>query len=149
MRGVKSKVLHKEVIEKYRVMQDVGAPSSRPSCLATPSLESQSSVRARYKDDQDMPMSGLENPYEKEAPRCILCQKDVQLDYKNTRLLSQFVSSHTGRIYGRQITGLCLFMQKRVAKLIKRSQFFGFMPYELKDPHFLKDPKLFDPFKRK
>ena len=45
--------------------------------------------------------------------------------FQNTRLLSQFVSPHTGQIYGRQVTGLCLFMQKRISKLIKRSQFFG------------------------
>ena len=39
--------------------------------------------------------------------------------------LSQFVSPFTGRIYGRHITGLFDHMQKRVAKLIKRSRSFG------------------------
>ena len=44
---------------------------------------------------------------------------------QNVRLLSQFTSSYTGRIYDRGVTGLCLFMQKRVAKLIKRARMFG------------------------
>jgi len=142
MRGVKSVVLHKDVIDDYRQKQRSDAhkdPESSLSQLAS----------HRLANHVDMPLADLENPYSKPAPRCILCEKDVELDYKNVRLLSQFVSPHTGQIYGRSVTGLCLFMQKRIAKLIKRSQYFGFMPYKLKDPRFLRDPKLFDPFRRK
>ncbi|ESN99876.1 hypothetical protein HELRODRAFT_84013, partial [Helobdella robusta] len=95
------------------------------------------------------PVVSMENPFLKPAERCILCKHDIPLDYKNVRLLSQFTSPHTGRIYDRGITGLCLFMQKRIAKVIKRSRYFGYMPYEMKDPKYVTDPKLFDPFKRR
>ncbi len=102
----------------------------------------------REQSNKDMPLSGLPNPYEPPAKRCIICQHNVHVDYKNVRLLSQFVSPHTGQIYGRHITGLCVFMQRYIAKCIKRSRISGFMPYVLKDPHYITDPKLFDPFKR-
>jgi small subunit ribosomal protein S18 len=141
MRGVQSKVLHKEVIDNFRLkkhqeQQKAFQQETQPEipCAVT---------------DEDMPVPGLENPYAKPAPKCILCDHNIELDYKNSRLLSQFVSPHTGRIYGRQITGLCIFMQRHVAKLIKRSRYFGFMPYVHKDPRYLRDPKLFDPFRRK
>jgi len=97
----------------------------------------------------DKPISSLPNPYSKPPAKCILCEHKVDLDYKNVRLLTQFVSPFTGQIYGRHITGLCTFMQSRVTRLIKRSQFFGYMPYTMKTPEYMKDPKLFDPFKRK
>lgn len=44
---------------------------------------------------------------------------------QNVRLLSQFVSNHTGMIYHRGITGLCIPMQKHIASLIKTSRAFG------------------------
>lgn len=66
-------------------------------------------------------------------------------NYKNVRLLSQFQSPHTGRIYGRHITGLCKSKQEQVEKEIMKAQVAGFMPYYLKSPEFLADPKLFDP----
>ncbi|XP_058879661.1 small ribosomal subunit protein bS18m-like isoform X4 [Acipenser ruthenus] len=62
----------------------------------------------------------------------------------NDMLLSQFVSPHTGRIYGRHITGLCGKKQKEVSKAIKRAHHMGFMPVTLKEPAFLKDPNVCD-----
>ncbi|BHF57392.1 28S ribosomal protein S18c, mitochondrial [Sparganum proliferum] len=67
----------------------------------------------------------LTDPYEPPKKKCFLCKNNVDLDYKNVRLLSQFVSPYTGRIYGRHITGLCIPMQKRISQLIKRSRKFG------------------------
>ncbi|XP_041370507.1 uncharacterized protein LOC121384259 [Gigantopelta aegis] len=99
------------------------------------------------KMEGDLPLKDMPNPYTKERKKCLLCKHDVELDYKNTRLLSQFVSPFTGRIYGRKITGLCIPMQQRVSKLIKRSRKCGFMPFIIKDASYLQDPKLFDPFK--
>jgi len=46
-------------------------------------------------------------------------------DYKNTRMLSQFISRFTGRIYGRHITGLCRHKQDHVEKEIKKSREAG------------------------
>jgi hypothetical protein len=41
------------------------------------------------------------------------------------RLLSQFVSPYTGRIYGRHITGLCKQKQKLVEEEIEKAQVCG------------------------
>ncbi|CAI9545039.1 unnamed protein product [Staurois parvus] len=84
----------------------------------------------------------MENPFQEPPQKCILC--DVPVDYKNVQLLSQFVSPHTGRIYGRHITGLCSRKQKAVSKAIKKAHVMGFMPVTYKDPAFLKDPKIFN-----
>lgn len=58
--------------------------------------------------------------------------------------MSQFQSPYTGRIYGRHITGLCEKKQEKVEGEILKSQNAGLMGYYLKDPSFIKDPKLFD-----
>ena len=50
---------------------------------------------------------------------------DLYLFFQNVRLLSQFVSPYTGRIYGSSVTGLCHPMQSRVAKLINRARRLG------------------------
>lgn len=46
-------------------------------------------------------------------------------DYKNTRMLSQFISRFTGRVYGRHITGLCRHKQEQVEKEIIKSKEAG------------------------
>ncbi|PAA53229.1 hypothetical protein BOX15_Mlig024874g2, partial [Macrostomum lignano] len=93
--------------------------------------------------DPDMPLADMPDPYKKPIKKCVLCRQDVPLDYKNARLLSQFVSPYTGRIYGRHITGLCQPMQERVAELVKKSQKFGYMSQNIKETFFLSDPALF------
>ncbi|XP_072261429.1 small ribosomal subunit protein bS18m [Pyxicephalus adspersus] len=97
------------------------------------------SSESSQKTSEDIPVQ-LENPFKEPPKRCILCE--IPIDYKNVQLLSQFVSPHTGRIYGRQITGLCNKKQKEIAKAIKRTDTMGFMPVTYKDPAFLKDPKI-------
>lgn len=87
----------------------------------------------------DMPIK-MENPYKQPAKTCILC--NVNVDFKNVQLLSQFISPHTGRIYGRHITGLCGRKQKEVTKAIKKSRSMGFMSVTLKDPLFIQDPDI-------
>lgn len=86
----------------------------------------------------------IENPFTRESKQCILCRLDIKLNYKNARLLSQFQSPFTGRIYGRHITGLCKQKQKDVERAIIKSQCVGFMPVYHKAPEFLADPKLYD-----
>nr|XP_027220597.1 28S ribosomal protein S18c, mitochondrial-like [Penaeus vannamei] len=92
----------------------------------------------------DMPVE-MPNPYEREKLQCILCNYNVHLDYKNVRLLSQFVSPFTGQIYGRHITRLCRRQQSILEREIEKSRDAGFMPVMIKSVDFLKDPKLFDP----
>ncbi|CAG9569105.1 unnamed protein product [Danaus chrysippus] len=95
-------------------------------------------------ENDDAPVE-MENPYKKERKQCILCKLNIKPDYKNYRLLSQFQSPYTGRIYGRHITGLCKAKQALVESEITKAQNSGYMPYYYKDKAFLKDPKLFDP----
>ncbi|KAM6261583.1 small ribosomal subunit protein bS18m [Porphyrio hochstetteri] len=95
--------------------------------------------RLQYSDQADQPIQ-MENPYSEPPKRCILC--GINVDYKNVQLLSQFVSPHTGCIYGRHITGLCNKKQKEIAKAIRRAHVFGLMPVMYKHPSFLTDPKI-------
>nr|XP_023021763.1 28S ribosomal protein S18c, mitochondrial [Leptinotarsa decemlineata] len=92
----------------------------------------------------DVPDFDMENPYEREKRECILCKHKIQADYKNVRLLSQFQSPYTGRIYGKHITGLCSKQQELVEKEIVKAQSAGLMGTYSKEPIFLQDPELFD-----
>ncbi|XP_018421497.1 PREDICTED: 28S ribosomal protein S18c, mitochondrial [Nanorana parkeri] len=114
------------------------SPVTLYSTGTTSPVPPDSSQSSQYTDN-DRPEE-MENPFKDPPKKCILC--DVPVDYKNVQLLSQFVSPHTGRIYGRHITGLCGRKQKAVAKAIKRAHIMGFMPITYKDPAFLKDPKI-------
>uniref|UniRef100_A0A0K0EI04 Ribosomal protein S18 n=1 Tax=Strongyloides stercoralis TaxID=6248 RepID=A0A0K0EI04_STRER len=87
------------------------------------------------------------NPYEKEKKKCILCKHNIELDYKNSRLLQQFVSSFSGRVYDKNITGLCDYQHKKLIDMITISRKAGYMPIFVKDPKYLRDPKLFNPLK--
>ncbi|EDW68034.1 small ribosomal subunit protein bS18m [Drosophila virilis] len=89
----------------------------------------------------------IANPYKKDRQLCILCKHNITPHYKNVKLLSQFQSPYTGRIYGRHITGLCKRKQEDVEKAILRAQHCLMMPGHHKDLDFLHDPKLFDPEK--
>ncbi|TDG49240.1 hypothetical protein AWZ03_004329 [Drosophila navojoa] len=89
----------------------------------------------------------IPNPFEKDPQQCILCKHNITPHYKNVKLLSQFQSPYTGRIYGRHITGLCKQKQEDVEKAIIRAQRCLLMPGYHKDLDFLQDPKLFDPEK--
>ncbi|XP_041915113.1 28S ribosomal protein S18c, mitochondrial isoform X1 [Alosa sapidissima] len=98
---------------------------------------------AADEDHKDMPIK-IENPFKEPQKGCILCSNEIKVDYKNIQLLSQFISPHTGRIYGRHITGLCGRRQKEISKAIKRAHAMGFMSVTLKDPQFMKDPNICD-----
>ena len=89
------------------------------------------------------------DPYENEPIRCILCPRRyavdyIKPDYKNPKLLAQFVSPHTGLVYKKNITGLCEQMQEEVEREVKKAQHAGFMLTKIKEMHYLKDPQLFD-----
>ncbi|KAI6182029.1 2-methoxy-6-polyprenyl-1,4-benzoquinol methylase, mitochondrial [Aphelenchoides fujianensis] len=79
--------------------------------------------------------------------RCVLCNTNTRLDYKNARLLQQFVSSFSGRVYEQHITGLCNRQYKLLLQTVELSRKAGFMPVLAKDPKYLRDPKLFDPLR--
>ncbi|XP_052771426.1 28S ribosomal protein S18c, mitochondrial-like [Mya arenaria] len=106
----------------------------------------QMNISTEIKDDMPVDMP---DPFQPPRKKCILCEYDVKLDYKNPQLLSQFISPYTGRIYGRHVTGLCLFMQRQLAREIRISRFMGFLPSMNKPAKYLEDPMLFNPFSRK
>ncbi|KAM9451294.1 small ribosomal subunit protein bS18m [Clarias gariepinus] len=117
-------------LSKHGILQNISAQCLRSLCTT------------QHEDKlTDMPIK-MENPYKQPQKGCILC--NVEVDYKNIQLLSQFISPHTGRIYGRHITGLCGRKQREVMKAIKRARSMGFMSVTLKDPQFIKDPNICD-----
>lgn len=98
-------------------------------------------------NSEDEPILLEKNPYEKPNRKCLLCEHKIDLDYKNTRLLQQFVSTFSGRVYERHVTGLCTKQYQRLLQTIALSRRAGYMPIFVKDPKYLNDPKLFDPLK--
>ncbi|KAM3727069.1 28S ribosomal protein S18c [Dirofilaria immitis] len=98
-------------------------------------------------EDEDGVVQMPKDPYCKPARQCFLCDKKIELDYKNARLLQQFVSTFSGRVYDQHITGLCDGQQRRLLETIALSRRAGYMPIFVKDPKYLRDPKLFDPLK--
>ena len=96
--------------------------------------------------EKDLPVD-IQNPFEKERPQCVLCKYDIEPEYKNVQLLSQFVSRFTGRVHSRNITGLCEEKQKKLELEISKARKAGLMPYAYKDPKFYKDPSLYNPEK--
>jgi small subunit ribosomal protein S18 len=96
----------------------------------------------------DLPVD-IEDPYKKEPKMCILCPRryseNLVPSYKNPKLLSQFISPHTGRVYQSHITGLCTYMQELVEREVTRSHDAGLLSTKVRDPFYLQDPSLFNP----
>ncbi|XP_046668763.1 28S ribosomal protein S18c, mitochondrial [Homalodisca vitripennis] len=134
------------------LIKRIGGIIPKPSIISTQFAQSGTSAKdfnSEHEDvescNEDSPVPDMENPFQKERRLCILCKMNITPDYKNPKLLSQFVSMYTGKIYGRHITGLCKVRQAQVEKEIEKSQNAGLMPYYLKDPAFMQDPQLFNP----
>ena len=68
-------------------------------------------------------------PQSEKSLVCYLCVNDRQaLDYRDTALLSHFLSSFM-KIMPRRRSGLCTKHQRKVAEAIKRSRQSGLLPY--------------------
>lgn len=113
-------------------------------------LESEVVERVATMSSSDLPEEDMEDPYCPAPDTCILCPRRYAPghapipDYKNPKLLSQFVSPHTGRLYEKHITGLCSHMQDVVEKQVLRSHAAGLMSTRVKSQHYLQDPSLFN-----
>ncbi|XP_019728322.1 small ribosomal subunit protein bS18m [Hippocampus comes] len=106
--------------------------ASKPTALTSASI---------YQDQvKHNPFVKMDNPYKEPHKGCILC--NVTVDFKNIQLLSQFISPHTGRIYGRHITGLCGRKQREISKAIKKAHAMGFMSVTHKHPDLMRDPNI-------
>jgi small subunit ribosomal protein S18 len=98
-------------------------------------------------EESDMPVNLRSDPFGKNIHKCVFCKYDIPLDYKNTQLLSQFVSQHTGIVYSQEVTGLCIYKYREVESMIVRARKVGIMPFFYKETTFLGDPELFDPYR--
>ena len=78
---------------------------------------------------KDRPIYDMPDPYTKEEAMCILCPRrysvEIRPDFRNPKLLSQFISPHTGLVYKKHITGLCSFMQDEVEQEVNRAKALG------------------------
>ncbi|XP_003746514.1 28S ribosomal protein S18c, mitochondrial [Galendromus occidentalis] len=104
-----------------------------------------SNEAAAGETNSDEPIWDMENPFKKTRRECILCRNKIEVDYKNTQLLSQFVSNYTGELYQKHITGLCEHQHQKVRLALHHAQCIGILPHYHKDLRFIRDPKLFDP----
>ncbi|CAG0889614.1 unnamed protein product [Cyprideis torosa] len=82
----------------------------------------------------NVPIESMQNPYQRESIKCILCRHKVPVDYKNVRLLAQFISPYTGFLYKRNITRLCTKQQERVEREVRKARQAGLMAIALKEP---------------
>ncbi|PIO65308.1 putative ribosomal protein S18 [Teladorsagia circumcincta] len=123
------------------------APQSFNVPLRLASSSESPPILTKEETDPDAPVEIATNPYQKEERKCLLCRTGIELDYKNARLLQQFVSTFSGRVYDRHITGLCDHQQEKLVQTIALSRKAGYMPIFVKDPKYTRDPKLFDPLR--
>jgi len=60
---------------------------------------------------------------------CRFCtDRDYELDYKNPKILSLFISER-GKIIPRRITGNCAFHQRALTTAVKRARVLAFIPF--------------------
>lgn len=60
---------------------------------------------------------------------CRFCtDKDYELNYKNPKTLSHFITER-GKIIPRRITGTCAFHQRELTTQIKRARALAFIPF--------------------
>jgi len=63
---------------------------------------------------------------------CYFCQNNIkEIDFKNTETLKKFLSA-SGKIKGRNKTGLCAKHQKAMAKAVKNARIMGLLPFTTK-----------------
>ncbi|MBI4365462.1 MAG: 30S ribosomal protein S18 [Deltaproteobacteria bacterium] len=61
--------------------------------------------------------------------QCRICADNkIRVDYKDTRLLQQFLSER-GRIVPRRVSGNCAHHQRAVNLAIKRARILAFIPF--------------------
>eukprot|EP01135_Chromosphaera_perkinsii_P008212 Nk52_evm1s1181 gene=Nk52_evmTU1s1181 len=79
-----------------------------------------------------------------EKRRCPICSNGVtEIDWRDVRLLSQFVTDSSGSILPRRKTGVCARYQNKLRKAIKRARHAGIMPNTYKLPEYKFDPRPF------
>lgn len=71
----------------------------------------------------------MRRPFFRRRKVCLFCaDKTVNLDYKDPKLLSRFVTER-GKIVPSRITGVCAPHQRALAKAIKRARNIALLPF--------------------
>ncbi|UJR35722.1 hypothetical protein I4U23_028472 [Adineta vaga] len=99
----------------------------------------------KYDPDDDRPRQ-MDDPYLPSPHKCVFCENNLKIDFRNTELLSQFISPQTGFVFNQRTTGLCYFKQVELEKAILKARRFHLMPYKWKETVYLDDPRLFNPY---
>jgi small subunit ribosomal protein S18 len=61
---------------------------------------------------------------------CKFCVEKIDaIDYKDYRLLGQFVSAESGKIVPRRLTGVCTPHQRRLSTAIKQARNIALLPF--------------------
>lgn len=61
---------------------------------------------------------------------CRFCSDKLDIDYKDTNLLRQFVTER-GKIMPRRLTGTCAKHQRKVASAVKTARIIALLPFTL------------------
>uniref|UniRef100_A0A915IN91 Kinesin-like domain-containing protein n=1 Tax=Romanomermis culicivorax TaxID=13658 RepID=A0A915IN91_ROMCU len=117
----------------------------RASEISPKNLHSASFPSSAATEPPKKQIDGSHNPFERPKIRCLACEFGLKFDYKNTRLLSQFLSSFSGRLFDKHITGLCERKQLELRQAVETARRAGLAPILTKNLKFLRDPKICDP----
>ncbi|XP_029299090.1 small ribosomal subunit protein mS40 [Cottoperca gobio] len=65
---------------------------------------------------------------------CPVCRDpNVIIHHQNVKLLQQFISPHTGKVYDPTRTGVCMKQQKKLNKAVEAARDHGLLPFQI--PH--------------
>ena len=70
------------------------------------------------------------NFYISKSKKCLFTEQNIEyIDYKDVEILLRFISSSTGKILPRRVTGTSAKHQRKLAKAIKQSREAGLIPF--------------------
>lgn len=70
-----------------------------------------------------------QKPTKKAHKQCFFCKHQIEsVDYKDTRLLSRFLSSFA-KIVPRKRSGVCMSHQRELSNAIKRARIMALVPF--------------------
>lgn len=65
---------------------------------------------------------------------CPICRDpNIIIHHQNVKLLQQFISPHTGKVYDPTLTGVCMKQQKHLNEAVDKARDDGLLPFQI--PH--------------
>jgi small subunit ribosomal protein S18 len=122
--------------EEIKVNEDIKDETSAEEAPAGEVKTEEASQPAPYqrKPQSSGESSGQDRPQFQRNVRfkrkvCKFCyDKNLEIDYKNVKMLEQFITDR-GKILPRRVTGTCAKHQRRVAIAIKRARIIALIPF--------------------